>query len=202
MTDALDPHEFVNRIDPERYTVVVGVSATSGSPTALRWAYDEAREHRGQVIAVRAWRPPRPPAVLAGRPSVLTFDVGQMYADAHEQLQADVQAVLGADSGVECRLVHGGRRKVLLGAAAAADLLVVDAPARTDMSNTPMFAQRLVRTAGCPVVIMPPAISEQPDSSMVAAGKRIGRGLLNAAGTSGRPGVRAPITPAGDQVGS
>ena len=179
--------------DPGRYTVVVGVSASSGSPAALRWAYDEGLEHHGHVIAVRAWRPPRPPAATAGRPSVLSFDVDQMLTDAREQLATDVEAVLGPDSGVECRLVHGGRRKVLVAAAATADLLVIDAPARTDLSNAPMFAHRLVYKAGCPVVIMPPAVSQQPDSAMVAAGKRLGRGLLTAAGTAGRPGVRVPL---------
>ncbi len=77
---------------------------------------------------------------------------------------------------------------------------MIDAPQRTDLSNGPRFAHRLVYQARCPVVIMPPAISGQSDTAAVAAGKRIGRELLNAAGTAGRPGVRAPITPAGDEL--
>ncbi|MGS0687283.1 universal stress protein [Nakamurella sp. GG22] len=194
MTAAPTAEEFASEIDPDQYVVVVGVSASSGSPTALRWAVDEAREYGGRLIAVRAWRPPPPPASSAGRPSVFTFDAEQLYADAQDQLGRDVRSVLGPDAEVECRVVHGGRRKVLLAAARVADLLVIDAPQRTDLSSGPLFARRLVYRAGCPVVIMPPAISELPDTAVVAAGKRIGRGLLTAAGTAGRPGVRVPIT--------
>ncbi len=200
MSQAPTPEEFASGIDADRYVVVVGVSATSGSPTALRWAMEEAREHGGMLVAVRAWRPPPPPASSAGRPSVFTFDADQLYADAQDELRRDVTAVLGNDADVDCRVVHGGRRKVLLAAAQVAALLVIDAPQRTDLSSGPLFARRLVYRAGCPVVIMPPAISEQPDTAVVAAGKRIGRGLLNAAGTAGRPGVRAPVTPAGDEL--
>ena len=176
---------------------MVGVSATSGSPTALRWGRDEARAHSGRVIAVRAWRAPRPPASSAGRPSVFTFDADQLYADAQEQLRRDVESVLGTDSEVECRVVHGGRRKVLLSAATAANLLVIDAPQRTDLSSTPLLARRLIYRAGCPVVIMPPAINGHHDTALMAAGKRIGRGLLTAAGTAGRPGIRPPSSAGG-----
>ena len=48
------------------YTVVVGVSATSGSPTALVWAHAQAEANGGRVIAVRVYQPPNLPAAPAG----------------------------------------------------------------------------------------------------------------------------------------
>ncbi|MBD3784766.1 MAG: universal stress protein, partial [Micrococcales bacterium] len=48
------------------YTVVVGVSPRSSSPTALRWAHEQAAAHGGRVVAVRAWRAPNPQATPSG----------------------------------------------------------------------------------------------------------------------------------------
>lgn len=178
-----------------RYTVVVGVSSTSRSPAALRWAVSEARAHRGVVIALRAWRPPRPPGATAGRPPLVpAADADALHDQEQAQLEADVTAVLGPDAGVECRLVHGGRRKILRGISRFVDLVVIDAPRRSDLRETPLFARRLVYSASCPVVIMPPAVAEQPDTAVVTAGRKLGRSLLDAAGTAGRPGVRPGAT--------
>ena len=178
-----------------RYTVVVGVSSTSRSPAALRWALAEARAHHGVVIALRAWRLPRPPSSTAGRPPLVpAADADALHQQQQAQLEADVADVLGPDAGVECRLVHGGPRKALREISRFVDLLVIDAPRRTDFRETPLFARRLVYSAGCPVVIMPPAIADQPDTAVVTAGKRVGRDLLEAAGRAGRPGVRPGVT--------
>jgi hypothetical protein len=74
-----------------------------------------------------------------------------------------------------------------------AALLVLDAPRRSDLSTTPLLAHRLVYQAYCPVVIMPPAIAEQPDTPLVSAGKKIAKGVVRSAGTAGRPGLRPPL---------
>lgn len=185
-----------------RYTVAVGVSSTSRSPAALRWALLEARAHHGVVIALRAWRPPRPPSATAGRPPLVpAADVDALQQQEQAQLEADVAGVLGPDAGVECRLVHGGPRKTLRGISRFVDLVVLDAPRRTDFRETPLFARRLVYSASCPVVIMPPAIADQPDTAVVSAGKKLGRGLLDAAGSAGRPGVRPGASTSGGTAG-
>lgn len=174
-----------------RYTVAVGVSSTSRSPAALRWALEEAQAHHGLVIALRAWRPPRPPSATAGRPPLVpAADVDELQQQEQAQLEVDVADVLGADAGVECRLVHGGPRKTLRGISRFVDLIVIDAPRRTDFRETPLFARRLVYSASCPVVIMPPAIADRSDTAVVSAGRKLGRGLLDAVGSAGRPGVR------------
>lgn len=178
-----------------RYTVAVGVSSTSKSPAALRWAHAQARSRDGAVLALRAWRPPRPPAATAGRPPLVpAAEAEALLQQEQAQLEADVADVLGPDAGVECRLVHGGPRKTLRGISRFVDLLVIDAPRRTDLRQTPLFARRLVYSASCPVVIMPPAIADQPDTAVVTAGKKLGRSLLDAAGSAGRPGVRPGAT--------
>jgi hypothetical protein len=41
---------------------------------------------------------------------------------------------------------------------------------------------------------MPPAIAGRPDTAVVSAGKKLGRSLLDAAGSAGRPGVRPAAT--------
>jgi len=140
-------------------TIVVGVSGRSRSASALTWAVDEARHRDAAVVAIRAWRPSAPSS-SGSRPPLQTYDSESAYAAEQARLEADVAGVLGPDHGVECRLVHGGRRKVLIAAAQGADLLVLDAPRQSDLSVGPRFAHRLVYTAPCPVVIMPPSVSD------------------------------------------
>jgi nucleotide-binding universal stress UspA family protein len=135
------------------FTVVVGVSPTSRSPVALAWAQEEARIRGGRVVAVRAWRPV-PPTYTGNRPPMLGEEPTSALAQEEARLAEDVDGVLGPAHQVECRLVEGGRRRVLLREAAGADLLVLDAPRRSQLSGGVFFAHRLVYSAPCPVVIM------------------------------------------------
>ncbi len=137
------------------FVVVVGVSGTSHSPRALRFAAAEAAAHRGSVVAVRAWKP-AVPMTSGTHPPLRTYDPQVAYAAQQARLREDVGAVLGERDDVECRVVEGGRRKVLVEQARGADLLVLDAPRQLDLSGGAIFAHRLLYTALCPVVIMPP----------------------------------------------
>ena len=101
-----------------------------------------------------------------------------------------MSAALGEGHAAEVRLVRGGRLKVLLKAAAEADLLVVDAPRQ--LVAGPMFAHRLLYAATCPVVVMPPELSGEPPSTLRRVAGAVGRGVVAAAGTAGRPGYRPP----------
>ena len=109
-------------------------------------------------------------------------------------------AALGDDHTAELRLVRGGRLKVLLKAAAEADLLVVDAPRQ--LMAGPMFAHRLLYAAPCPVVVMPPVLSDEPPSTLSRMAGVVGRGIVVAAGTAGRPGYRPPLRPSGERAGN
>jgi len=175
------------------YVVVVGVSATSKSQPALAWADAQAKLNQGHLIAVRAWRTPSPQATPSGTPaSRISHDV-DVEREARAELEQDVTAALGADHSAELRLEHGSTFQVLIAAARGADLLVVDAPRQLFVG--PMFAHRLVYAATCPVVVMPPEVSGEPQSLLVRAAEAVGRSVVAAAGTAGRPGYRRPIYP-------
>jgi hypothetical protein len=173
------------------YTVVVGVSDTSRSPYALTWAKAQAAQNHGRIIAVRAWRMPNPQATPSGTPPGRISREEDVELQARQSLEDDVRASLGTDHGADIRLVRGGRFHVLVEAASDADLLVVDAPRQLFVG--PMFAHRLIYAASCPVVVMPPQISGERPSALTRAAGAIGRSVLTAAGTAGRPGYRPPL---------
>jgi len=173
------------------YTVVVGVSATSKSPAALAWAAAQAAQNQGRLIAVRAWRLPNPQATPSGTSAGRIARAEEVEAEARRRLEQDVAETLGTGHTADVRLVRGGKLKVLLHAVDGADLLVLDAPRQ--LLAGPMFAHRLVYAAACPVVVMPPEVSGEPSSTLTRVAGAIGRSVVAAAGTAGRPGYRAPL---------
>ncbi|NYG07418.1 nucleotide-binding universal stress UspA family protein [Phycicoccus badiiscoriae] len=181
--------------ETQPYTIVVGVSATSKSPTALHWAAELAALRGGRVVAVRAWRPTPPQTASRVTPAPITEDARAAEEQALADLQADVAEVLGGGHGVEVRLVHGGKRRALLAASERADLLVIDAPRRLDLTALPGFAMRLVNGASCPVVVMPPRVSGAPRTPLERAAETVARNVTEAAGRAGRPGLSHPSPP-------
>ncbi|ROR90826.1 universal stress protein [Nocardioides aurantiacus] len=175
------------------YTVVVGVSATSKSPTALVWARAQAEANDGRLVAVRVYQPTHVPGAPSGTASRIPHDPAALHAQQQTALERDVAEVLGADHTAELRVVRGGKRRGLLEQAQDADLLVIDAPRTASMS--PLLAHRIVYAASCPVVVMPPSISGAPESALSRSAKAVGRAALRSAGTSGRPGYRPPAGP-------
>ncbi|MCX5521664.1 universal stress protein [Streptomyces bobili] len=96
-------------------TIVVGVDGSEASASALRWATEQARALRAEVVAVHAWEPsgPRfaPYAPVSARPSA------DAERDAAARRPADtLREVLGkrADVTVRAELVEGPAVPVLL----------------------------------------------------------------------------------------
>ncbi|MBG0737858.1 universal stress protein [Paeniglutamicibacter antarcticus] len=172
--------------------VVVGVSPTSGSRAALEWGADEARQRSAELFAVSAWRVPRPPMAAGTRPPLITAVPDADFTAAEEKLREHVRAVLGDEASITCRLIHGTALNVLLSVSKQATLLVLDAPQRTDFSQSPLLAHRLVYQAQCPVVIMPPDVADQADTPLVRGSKRFGMNVAKSAATAGRPGLHLP----------
>ncbi|MDQ2850890.1 universal stress protein [Dermatophilaceae bacterium Sec6.4] len=180
------------------YTVVVGVSGTSKSRAAVIWAAAQASANHGRLIAVRVLKrvpsPEAPTSVSSQRPlsEPLSSRSAHDTATAYQQadLAADIAETLGSSHQAECRVLYGGTRKCLLAAARSADLLVIDA-ARTPSSSS-MLAHRIIAAAGCPVVVLPPALTHEPPPWIVKAGQVVGQTALRALGTSGRPGYHPP----------
>jgi nucleotide-binding universal stress UspA family protein len=106
--------------------IVVGVDGSEGSRRALRWAYEEAREHGGKLLVVTAWMVPPPPMAppYGSFPWEGSFDFSETATQA---LTTSVAEVLGSDPAVEVEtaVVEGNAAQVLLERSATADLLVV-----------------------------------------------------------------------------
>ncbi len=174
------------------FTVVVGVSPTSGSPRALAWAAREASAHGGRLVAVRAWRPAAPVASTGGRLPSVTADADADRAKAQGELDDAVVAALGSDHDATTRVVVAGRRRALTQAAEGADLLVLEGP-RTGEVSPRWLVGRLLRSVPCPVVVVPvPAGGAR--SPVVAGARAVGRAAARAAATAGRPGLQRPPT--------
>jgi len=173
------------------YTVVVGVSGTSKSPKALEWGAAQAAQNNGRLVAVRSWRLTGPPGTTSGAAAARVTDDRDTQRSEQAALEADVAQALGPDHDAEVRAVRGGKRKVLLAAAEEADLLVVDAP--RIFTGFPMFAQRLVYAAACPVVVMPPSVEADPPGVLTRASRAVGRAAVRSTALAGRPGYRPPL---------
>ncbi len=180
--------------EPEKpYTVVVGVSATSKSPTALVWGQAQARANGGRLIAVRVHPVPHSAEEHPGTTSWHASEPHPARDQQQAELERHVADVLGEDHGAEIRVIHNSKRRGLINESREADVLVIDAPRAPSMS--PLLAQRIVYAASCPVVVMPPSISGLPESSLSRSARALGRAALRSAGTSGRPGYRPPVNP-------
>ncbi|MFM9494037.1 universal stress protein [Streptomyces galilaeus] len=139
-------------------TIVVGVDGSEASASALRWAAEQARALRAEVVAVHAWEPsgPRfaPYAPVSARPSA------EAERDAAARRLADtLREVLGkrADVTVRAELVEGPAVPVLLDRARGALLLALGrAPRQWD--DTPVLGavgRECLRHALVPVVAVP-----------------------------------------------
>jgi len=145
--------------DATKGPVVVGISPSTGSPRALRWAADYARTHGLALRAVMAWRPPRPPGAPGGRPPATVVSVASTdhAVEAEQQLRDFVETALHDELPVECRAVKGAPVTALLAASTDAQLLVlgeVQAGAAGSV-RTGLVAPKVVLKATCPVVVMP-----------------------------------------------
>ena len=168
------------------YTVVVGVSVTTKSPTALTWGKAQADANDGRLVAVRVHTDPR-----ASQGTEVSMADNDLRASQQAQLEQDVSSVLGEAHGAEVRVIHGRRRQALINVSQEADVLVIDAPRAPSMS--PLLAQRVIYAASCPVVVMPPSISGEPESSMSRSAHAMARAAVRSAATSGRAGYRPPM---------
>ncbi|GAA2895693.1 universal stress protein [Streptomyces mexicanus] len=137
---------------PVHGRVVVGVGDDSAA--AVRFAAQEA-ERRGALLdAVRAWRCPAHETIdhplLAGAPE-------RVYEEqAAEALEAALRD-LPPEAKVQRRTVEGTARRVLLGAAYDADLLVVGAQRRSGHFGLQLgrVAHTVLHHSPCPVAVVP-----------------------------------------------
>ena len=170
--------------------IVVGVSEETGSSAALRWAVDEAKRRNARVVAVHAWEPPQaqiPSAAIA--PGVRPPDFSAVAAAAQHTLETHVMATLGSVHDVTCRAERGTPEVVLSGESFDAQLLVLDSPrpGRTVKPRKGLVARKLIYTAGCPVVVIPP---DEPTRTTTQKMKDAARSLASAAADAAAKATR------------
>ncbi|WP_203886563.1 universal stress protein [Planotetraspora kaengkrachanensis] len=148
---------------------MVGINGSAASSAALRWAAAEGRLRGADVEAVYAWEWSgglhAPYAPLAGRSS----RDDERRAAAELAMRAVDE--LGEDH-VESAVVEGPPARVLLEAAADADLLVLgadDADAERYPVINPVVAACLLR-ANCPVVVVLPGMLHGRSTGEMLAG--------------------------------
>jgi nucleotide-binding universal stress UspA family protein len=135
--------------EPSRGKVVVGVDGSASSQQALRWAARQARLTGGKSHAVSVWDYPTGALVLE---DIDWFGItGKILDDA-------VTSSLHPDEAdrVERSVLRGYPARVLLDAAADADLLVVGSRGRGGMAGMLLgsVSQHLVTHASCPIVVV------------------------------------------------
>ncbi|MFE2422982.1 universal stress protein [Streptomyces hokutonensis] len=134
--------------------VVVGVGEDGKESPAVRFAAEEARRRGVPLEAVRAWRCPAHETtdhpLMSGEPARLHEE------RAVEALDAAV-ADVPADVELHRRTVEGNARRVLLDAAADADLLVVGAKRRDVTFGLQLgrVAHAVLHHSSCPVAVVP-----------------------------------------------
>jgi nucleotide-binding universal stress UspA family protein len=148
--------------------IVVGVSGSTASGEALRWAADEARRRHAGLRIVRSWdreiRAPYAPA--DGR-----ITVAAQRAAARHGLQALMREVFGSvtPDGVTAELAHGMAERTLVDLSSGADLLVLGSA--SPMAEAGELIGPVVRAClshvRCPVVVVcaagQPASPPRPD---------------------------------------
>ncbi|WP_240803534.1 universal stress protein [Streptomyces sp. A0592] len=155
--------------------VVVGVTGTPGSLTALHRAAAEARVRRAELLAVLAWQSPG--GALGSRngwgPDVLT----EYRSAAADRLREALDAAFGVEwpcVPVEGLTVRGTPGAALVDVARdPEDLLVVGAGSRAALRRLvrPSVARYCLAHAPCPVLAVPPS----PLQAALAAERRRNR---------------------------
>lgn len=120
---ALSPIAIVHEPPPAppKGRVLVGVDGSERAQGALQWAITEARRRDAVVEVLHAWRLP----VTAGAYAGVTVDPTLAAEAGQEVLDRAIEQEDTGDVAVEPRLGCGPAARVLVDAAAGADLVVV-----------------------------------------------------------------------------
>jgi len=144
--------------------IVVGVDGSSHSEEALRWAIGQARRTDQQVEAVISWTMPVDYGIgTAG--AIAAYDWEGVATTTLKETVAHATDPADADQ-VAQRVVMGHPAKVLLDAAADADLLVVGSRGRGGFKGLLLgsVSQHVIARAPCPVaVVRDPAAAEESE---------------------------------------
>lgn len=135
-----------------RTTIVVGVDGSPSSVEALRWSAGQAELTGGELRAVTSWHLP---TTYGWIPAVADFD---WAANARTTLDRAIKDALDDSRAarVQRHVLEGPAARVLLRAAADADLLVVGSRGHGEFAGMLLgsVAQHVVAHAPCPVLVV------------------------------------------------
>jgi nucleotide-binding universal stress UspA family protein len=135
--------------------IVVGIDNSPAAADALRWALAEARLRGATLEVVHTWTFPVASELSGGAVDRLIADLER---GASEVLDEVVDGIVGADPGVNLvrRVLEGPPARILIEAAAGADLLVVGSRGRGGFAGLLLgsVAHQCAHHAPCPVVVV------------------------------------------------
>jgi nucleotide-binding universal stress UspA family protein len=142
------------------HLIVVGVDGSEGARRALDWAVREAAARGSAVRAIMAWSRDG----TADRTS--TAPKPEEAERAARVLRREMKALAtrhGSAVPIAAQLVEGRPADVLADAGSTADLLALGGHRRSPVGHTALgsVSEECVRTATCPVVVIPLADSRQ-----------------------------------------
>ncbi|WP_151775362.1 universal stress protein [Streptomyces abyssomicinicus] len=165
---------------PVAARVVVGVSGSPGSLTALRRAAEEAGRRGAELWPVLAWEPPGAEAAALRSPAATLTLTDEWELLARERLVRALRDVFGG-AGLalpgQALIARGSPGRTLLRIACReADLLVVGAGRRGRLRRAlwPSVSRHCLARAACPVLAVPPSPLE---SELAAVRRRNAWGL-------------------------
>jgi nucleotide-binding universal stress UspA family protein len=143
-------------------TIVVGVDGSPGSQAAVEFGAGEAAAHGATLRLVSAWEVPA--TVLSS--SGATSEIYLSFEDEARRMVADAAArakELEPAVSVEEQVVEGYAGNVLIDEAQSADLVVIGRRGRGALAELLLgsVSHQVVDHAKCPVVIVPPASSDE-----------------------------------------
>lgn len=143
--------------------IVVGVDVgTPEAPAlgpAVRFAFEEAALRKARLRAVHAWT--HPSSSGPGDMQPLVYDVAVVEEEERRALDDTLAEWRDEfpDGEVACDVVRGRAARILAGASARADLLVVGTRGRGGFTGLLLgsVAHAMLHNAHCPVAVVPPS---------------------------------------------
>ena len=153
--------------------VVVGVDGSDAADVAAGYAFAIAAERSVELVAVRAWNPPKPPWRIDVRP--LVMDVDEIATAEMGLLRSSLARWEAAypHVRVEQCLVAEHAANALVSASQGAQLLVVGSRGRGGLLGRLLgsVSLRVLHHADCAVaVVHPDHVAVAPDSAVAAEG--------------------------------
>jgi nucleotide-binding universal stress UspA family protein len=137
--------------------IVVGISGSTASAGALRWAADEAAREHGILRVVRTWK--SEPRAFYAHPASGPQDAARQHQAACDGLATMITDILGSDelSDITAEVIEGSEERVLVDQSAGADLLVLGSTSGlTEGRSIGPVVRGCLSRAHCPVVVVGP----------------------------------------------